>query len=617
MTALQGWRVNAPTLVGREAELEALAAVLSHSLSLAMVEGEAGIGKTRLVQELRARPEFAERRFLAAGCPPIQEPFPLGPVLDMVRELREELAGQQLPEVTGVLRPLLPDLSSLLPPSPAPLGDAAADRHRTFYGLRELFGSTGPTTMVIEDLHWADQQTIDLIHYLLNHPPGALSLVVTFRGEEVGPQVRGLTSGRPARLHRAHVVLRPLDPSQTGQLAAGILDTAHVSSDVASYLCERTGGLPFAIEEVLALLRERATPASPDQRLRQSLEGLGVPAGVRDHVLARAGQLPEVARSSMEPLAVLQRPATEQLVAEVATEDPEQIKLGLSHAVRSGLLVDDGEIVGFRHVLAAQAVYDGIPGPRRRMLHDRAAAALQAAAPVGGQAPELLGQVAYHLRWAGRLEEWAVAAERAADRAVTLGHHTEAVRQLEEVLRQAPLLPPAIGRLAVKLGWAATAALHGAVVTDLLAQVLESELPPSVRAELQMLLGALLDGAVLDSDRSRELFRAAAESTAVRGEIRAWAMVALAMRNPPELLRYPQRQRWVQRALEIVPTGGDRDFETFLLGKEAQTGPVDAGSVTASIPHPADAETVGPRVTGSDDGGNTVVQTMPEAYRLS
>src|SRR5690606_26413135 len=129
---------------------------------------------------------------------------------------------------------------------------------------------------------------------------------------------RALASRLPPRVRRVHLELSPLDSLRTGQLAAAILGVPQVPAEVAAHLRERTGGLPFAIEEVLALLRERGrVPDLLGAGGGRVVAVLGVPAAVRDHVRERVGRLPERVRYLLEVVAVLHHPTTEQQVAAV------------------------------------------------------------------------------------------------------------------------------------------------------------------------------------------------------------------------------------------------------------------------------------------------------------
>src|SRR5690554_2637723 len=479
-------RVVSPRFVGRSAEMAAVVAALTSPPAVVVLEGESGIGKTRLVTEVRDHPDLAGRRFLVGACRQIREPFPLGPVLEAVRAL-PPTCRPRLSPVAGALRPLLPELVDVLPPAPEPLDDRAAERHRQFRGLRELLAAAGPVIVVLEDLHWSDDHTVNFLRYALADPIGDVSWILTFRGEEIPPDVRGVAARLPATVSVTHVELRPLTAPETGQLAAAIAGLPRVPADVEAYLQERTGGLPFAIEEVVSLLRERGAVPRPGQGWsRRVLATLSVPCGVRDHVLERVALLPARVRPLLDAVAVLAQPAPEPVVAAVAGRPAGEVAADLSAAIAVGLLVDDGGAVGFRHALAAQAVYEAIPGPRRRHLHARAAEVLAECEPPP------LGQVAHHLRRAGRVREWVVAAERAADRAVELGHHDEAVRVLEEVLRHVWPEPEVAGRIALKLARAACEVLRAVDLNDLLTKVLELDLPQAVRGELQLRLGMLL-----------------------------------------------------------------------------------------------------------------------------
>ncbi|MGH9242898.1 MAG: helix-turn-helix transcriptional regulator [Acidimicrobiales bacterium] len=563
VNGVEGKRLVAPALVGRAEELEGLVSALSAPPAVVVVEGEAGIGKTRLVAELAVRPEVRDRRLVVGCCRRIREPFPLGPVIDAVRGLGDDLVAATLSPVAGALRPLAPEVADLLPPQPEVLDDRAAERYRVFRGLVAVFESLGPVVLVLEDLHWADEQTVDFVSYLLAEPPPQLSVVLTFRGEEVDPGVRALTAKLSGSIGRTHIGLAALDERQTGSLAAAILGVDRVSEEFAAYLCDRTSGLPFAIEELLALLRARGTLVRRGAGwARKALDDLDVPTGVRDSVLERVSRLSDNARSVVEAAAVLQVPVPVSVLIATCPSPSESATRGLAEALESGLFAEYGEAVGFRHALAAQAVYEEIPRLRRRSLHGRAASTVEPLCPVP------LGQLAHHLRHAGRIDEWVHAAETAADQAAALGHDDEAVRFLEDVLRHAPLTPEHRGRIAVKVGQAAVETLHGRDVIGLLSNVLDHDLPRAVRGELRFRLGLLVDQVGDDPVLPRQLYAESVEEFDDRPDLKAWATVALGI---PTTVGVPcsEHKMWLERSLEILPTVGDPAFEIFLLGKVA------------------------------------------------
>src|SRR5690606_10010747 len=179
-----------------------------------------------------------------------------------------------------------------------------------------------------------------------------------------------------------------------------------VSEEFASYLCERASGVPFAIEELLALLQERGSVARRGGTwARRALDRLDVPASIRDQVLERVSHLRGDARSVLAAAAVLQVEVTLAVLAATGPLPAERLPAALDEAVRAGILVSDGERVRYRHVLAAQAVYEDLSPPQRQRWHARAADALLAVDPPP------LSRIAHHLRAAGRLAEWVDAAE--------------------------------------------------------------------------------------------------------------------------------------------------------------------------------------------------------------
>ncbi|HEY7046714.1 MAG TPA: AAA family ATPase [Jatrophihabitantaceae bacterium] len=565
MTAVAEKRVVSPRLVGRSDELELLVRALSNPPAVVVVEGEAGIGKTRLVAELSSRPELAGRRVISGACRHVREPFPLGPLIDALRSVGDDLARAELSPLTGALRPLIPELANALPARPEPLEERLAERHRVFRALVEILGSLGAAVLVLEDLHWADEQTMDFVRYLLGDPPAALAVVLTFRSEEAQPHVRAVTARLRDSIDRAHLGLTPLDPEKTGALAAAILGTDRVSSEFAGYVHERTSGLPFAIEELLALLRSRGTLVPRGGGwARRTLDALDVPTGIRDSVLERVSQLSGDARAIAEAAAVLQTPMRVSVLVGTCALPATAGRGGLTAALASGVLTEHGEAVGFRHLLAAQAVYDDIPISRRIDLHARAAAVLERLDPVP------VGQLAHHLRRADRMAEWVEAAEQAADRAVALGDDDEAARVLEDVLRHGPLDTERRSRLAVKLARVALEASRGTDLLDLLTGLLADgdRFPRAVRGELRFRVALLVARAGGDVVELHRLFAEAVDELTDRPDLQAWAMVCLGMPTTPSM-PLADNVAWLHRSLEIVPAIQDPAVEVFLLGKIA------------------------------------------------
>jgi len=580
-------RLTSPTLIGRSDELDRLTAIVARHPAFSVVEGEAGIGKTRLLAELRDRPELEGHRFLVGGCRQIREPFPLGPVVDALRRLEGGLDDSELPPATGALHPLLPELADRLPAPLDPLTDRAAERHRVFRGITELLGSLGPTVLAIEDVHWIDEHTVDFLSHLLVKPPADLTVLLTFRGDDAPTGVRALSSTPGLSVSQLHLVLEPLDVADTGALASALLDVDEVSDEFARFLRERTSGLPLAIQELLALLRVRGTLVRRGSGwTRKALGELEVPSGVRDQVLERVRGLTPEARAVTEAAAVLQLPTPLSTLVETCRSSDDQALRGLDETLQSGLLVERQKLLGFRHLLAAQAVYESIPLLRRQDLHRRAATALDKLWP------EPLGQVAHHRGLAGQPGPWIEAAERAADQAIETGDDVEAARLLEQLIRHDALDSEQRTRIAVKLGRVALEAPRPAELIGPLSEALEHEadIPQAARGKLHFWLGLLLHQTGRDPERQRSLLATAVEELDDQPALRASAMVCLALGSSAS---DSIPLTWVRRASEILPEIDDPAYEVLLQSK------VGAVMVTAGDP---DWREAAARITAQTDG---------------
>ncbi|MGI5470885.1 ATP-binding protein [Streptomyces sp. CA-132043] len=364
-------RSGAPVLVGRSGELRALVDALGQAPSVVLVEGEAGIGKTRLIREAIGHPSVRGRRILLGTCHPLREPFPYGPVFDLLRQLdgRMDAVAGRLSPVCGALRPYLPELAASLPPAPDPLPDHRAGRHRLFRAVRELLAALGPVVVVVEDLHWADDGTRDLVRFLVDDPPGGMATVLSYRREDLpgGALPLGRAYREPPGTTAALLRLGPLDVAGVRSLAAAIGGGTEVSAAFAAGLHERTAGIPLVLEEVVRALDgngyEGAAGRLGSGTARETLDALEVPALLRDAMAERMGGLSGAAAAVVHAVAVLRVPAGEELIAATATRTPwqattaagtDEIGDGAREALRAGELGD-----GTREALRAGETGDG------------------------------------------------------------------------------------------------------------------------------------------------------------------------------------------------------------------------------------------------------------------
>jgi DNA-binding CsgD family transcriptional regulator/tetratricopeptide (TPR) repeat protein len=541
--------LSVPRLVGRERDLAVLERALDDDLpGLVVIAGEAGVGKTRLLHELLRR---RRERALVAVCPAFREPYTLGPIVEAVRRLVEDVAGLRLSGLAGALRPVFPEWADQLPAAPEALPDVAAARHRLLRALVELIDAAGVELLVVEDAHWADETTLELLLLLRARPQRGPRLVVTYRPEDVRAESllrRLVAQGGVSRLEPDL-----LDTAGTADLVSSMLGGEPVSAEFAEFLRRHTDGLPIAVEECVRLLYDRADLVCEDGAwLRREVAEIDVPPSIRDAVLERTSRLGTAAGAVLAALAVLEGDRALALVAEVVDLAPHEVENGLAEAVAAGLLQEDrGARVGFRHVLAARSVYHALGALERGRLHRRAGAALERE-PVR-RADEL----ARHFREAGEPHRWAMYAEQAADHAISSGDPRTAFRLLLDLLVGGAVRGAAVSRVVQRMPL--YAAGGNEPLRELVAVLRESaarELTEPERTEVTWQLARLMFHVGDMEAASVEMERAVPGLVRDRPVAAVHAMMMLA--RPLGTARQAAYHRtWLERAGRLVETSLD------------------------------------------------------------
>jgi len=365
------------TLIGRERELAeieaALAAARTGHGGLLLVAGEAGVGKTRLAYDALAE---SGMRVLAGMA--VQEATP--PYAPVAAALRSFLRAE--PSGLSDCGPLSEYLAMILPELGPRREDG--DRGTLFEALRcafETIARSGPTAVLLDDLHWADDATLELLPTLavtLEQEP--LLVIGTYRSDELprGNRVRRLRAElrRGRRLHE--LVVEPLDAEQTAALAERVLG-GQVGPSLAAMIHDRTQGIPFFIEELAAALGSSALLEHNGAMVELGRHAdLPMPETIRDAVLLRAERLPASARQALEVAAIAGLRFEFDLVLDLAGAP------GIEEAIESGFVLEDEPGRGcFRHALTREALYHAVPWTRRRALHAEIAARLES---TGGSA---------------------------------------------------------------------------------------------------------------------------------------------------------------------------------------------------------------------------------------
>ncbi len=397
-------RISSPELIGRAAEVAALGAALADARCgqgrLVLVEGDAGIGKTRLVEEFTANVDGV--RVLAGGGIPLASDTPYALVLGIL----QALARLHPPAAGGLLPQDAPVRAD--PFGRTRLLAAAADAVR-------VVAAETPLVLVVEDLHWADASTRGLVSFLarvIRADP--VLLVVTVRAEELDPaRPVSVLIGELARMpHAERLALAPLDSAGVAALVEAITGVAP-SARLTGRLVQRAAGNPFFTEELLA--------AGPD--------ALTLPASVGDVLAERVVRLPAAGQRVLGAASVLGRAVSHQLLAAVA--EAADLDDGLATAVSHRLLEPWGDGYRFRHPLIQETLYGRLLPAARQALHARAAAALTELRPPeapAGRAGRAV-QVAFHWQQAGRDRKALAAAVRAGDLARAAYAPAEALAQ--------------------------------------------------------------------------------------------------------------------------------------------------------------------------------------------
>lgn len=415
-------RAPGPQLVGRAPERARLIEMWTASddgrAQLALVTGESGVGKTRLVEELR---DWCSRRGVAtadARCYPAEGSLAYGPVAAWLRSaaLRPRLRlldATQLSEVARLLPELLVDLPGVPRPTPLPESD---QRRLLFDAVSSVVLRGGPVMLVLDDLQHADRQTGRLLHYLLRVQPGARLLVVaTARREEIaaGHPAHELIIGLQARECFTELALDRLSPTETRTLAKGLSTAPITEADLQRLYAETEGNALFVVEAL------RAGWAA-DQPLSPRVQAV---------IAARLDQLSSPARALVEVASTIGREFTTDVLTTAADTAEDVLVRGLDELWRRRIVRDVGpDTYDFSHGRIREVAYLGLSPARRRLLHRRVAGALE---PSGDGAA---ATIAAHYERAGMASQAIPWYRRAAESAQLLHAYSETVRLLERGL---------------------------------------------------------------------------------------------------------------------------------------------------------------------------------------
>lgn len=421
---------TAPPLVGRDRELDTLrerfAAALTGHGGLALIGGEAGIGKTTLAEVLCHEATMRGAIVLIGRCYDRSETPPYGPFLELLRGYRREDG---------------------MPPAPFShwrgTGDARSHEalHATILDFFRDVAACHPLVLLLEDLHWADDASLDLLRVLARSLPAWPVLVLaTYRADELTRR-HSLYALLPL-LERESSVARLSPRPLNGEAIAALVRARYPLADgdaerLVTYLNQRSEGNPLFVAQLLRALEDQDTlrPVGPGWRLGD-VGNAGIPMSLMQIIDARLARLDEATRELLGVAAVIGQKVPLRLWAAAAGTGEDAVIAAAEAASATGLVEvsGDGAQARFVHALIRESVYEGIFAPRRRVLHRRVAEVL---AMVPAADPDA---VAYHFERAGdaRAIGWLMQAGERARRSYAYG---ASVDRLERALTLAEAAP--------------------------------------------------------------------------------------------------------------------------------------------------------------------------------
>ncbi|TQM14403.1 helix-turn-helix transcriptional regulator [Pseudonocardia kunmingensis] len=412
-------RWPARTLVGREDELGALVAALETvrqgRMATVFLTGDAGVGKTRLVQELVRRADGAGATVLLGAASDIAESPPFWPVASALRAVLRSAAGEPIRRLLAPWSEQLDELLALRAPVPAALGRVQTLEllHRVVLRL----ATESVVVLVVEDVQWADRSTLDLLAYLVaDLPDERLLLVGTHRSEPGAEATAARTMIRELGRHR-QVRSIELAPLRRTDIAELVRADAPDRPDLVDLVWTRSAGNAFIAEETL----------------RAALDGdpTALPTTLRELVLSRVGRLTPPALRAVRAVGLCEGPLPHRLLDAVLGDDPSAgswLLDALREAVDAGVVVVDGAADGYRlrHGLMTEVVVGELLPGERMDLHRRYATALSRS--WARELPGVDARLAHHWYGAGDRERAGAAAVAAAEAADRVRGYAEAHR---------------------------------------------------------------------------------------------------------------------------------------------------------------------------------------------
>ncbi len=446
-------------LIGRDSEVRELKSSIELAASghgqVVMVEGEPGIGKTRLVQEAQVYARLRGCGVLVGHCYEQESAIPYLPFIELFQSRFREMDSSAFRAELGVTAPefvkLIPEVREALPGvEPSPALEPVQERLRLFASIARylvMLSRKTPLVLALEDLHWADAASLSLLQHLARALKGERVLLIgTYRDVEVNrkhPLGDVLREMNRERLHNL-INLRRLPREGVGGMLKSMFEVNEVSDDLLDAVYAETEGNPFFVEEVLkALIEEGAIFRKDGEWDRKNITEIDVPKSIRDAIERRLERVSQECQQILSLAAVIGKHFGFELLQTVAEMHEDTLDRALEEAIQAQLIREErgksGIEYDFSHALIRQVLYERLTLRRRMTLHQRVGATLEQ--QFAGRTESVVEDLAHHFAQAphgANLEKAIRYSLEAAEKSMRLFAYEEAVRHFQLALDLLP-----------------------------------------------------------------------------------------------------------------------------------------------------------------------------------
>ena len=451
--------VICPIFIGRENDLQLLDRLMMQSSDrsgqIALISGEAGIGKSRLIREAKIRAPQG-MLIMEGHCFQTESALPYAPLLDLFRNFFATYSSAEIVRTMASSAPqlvkLFPELTVHFPDlTSAPSPDPKQEKQRLFQALEQTLtelAQNGPLIVVIEDLHWSDSTSLEFLLLLARRISSQpILLLITYRSDEWTPELTHFLAELNRQRLGVEFGLKPMSPAEVDAMLRAILDLkTPISQEFLDTIFPLTEGNPFFIEEILkALIADGDIFYADGTWDRKEIDQLRIPRTIQDAVQRRTQQLDEPTLQALTLAAVMGRRFDFGLLQELLGVNEEELTTMLKALVKAQLVVEESaDQFAFRHALTREAIYTTLLLRERQNVHRTVGEAMERLYAEESIRSHL-ADLSYHFYTGGVWQKALEYSQKAGDQARTLYAQHEAIVYYSRALVAARQLKMMLG----------------------------------------------------------------------------------------------------------------------------------------------------------------------------